>query len=326
MQLNTDRMTLERHTLDRLAFAPPAPPGLVRALALAVLAHAVLLAGLSVSVRWKRELPPASFSAELWASLPREAAPQPAAALPPPEPDAAVPRAPEKAIPTPLAPAPAPSPALSNADIAVQRETLAKRQQLQARAELALRDQEQAARVAKERATQAEVAKRQAALDAQKQAAELARQKSSQTTAQAKLEAQRLDSQRQENLKRMAALAGANTTGATALINSGSNSGTGGSGSAAKTAGPSASYGGKIQERIRPKIVFADELAGNPVAEVEVRAAPDGTITGRTLKTSSGNKAWDDAVLKAIDKTDTLPRDVDGRVPPVLVIGFRPKT
>ena len=37
------------------------------------------------------------------------------------------------------------------------------------------------------------------------------------------------------------------------------------------------------------------------------------------------NKAWDDAVLRALDKTETLPRDVDGRVPPSLTIGFRPQ-
>jgi colicin import membrane protein len=30
-------------------------------------------------------------------------------------------------------------------------------------------------------------------------------------------------------------------------------------------------------------------------------------------------------VLKAIDKTERLPRDTDGRVQPSLVIGFRPK-
>ncbi|MCZ8074759.1 MAG: protein TolA, partial [Paucibacter sp.] len=31
------------------------------------------------------------------------------------------------------------------------------------------------------------------------------------------------------------------------------------------------------------------------------------------------------AVLRAIDKTETLPRDTDGRVPPVLVISFQPR-
>ena len=58
---------------------------------------------------------------------------------------------------------------------------------------------------------------------------------------------------------------------------------------------------------------------------VQVRAAPDGTIVGTKLVQPSGNKAWDDAVLKAIDKTETLPRDTDGRVPPSLLIGFRPR-
>ena len=56
----------------------------------------------------------------------------------------------------------------------------------------------------------------------------------------------------------------------------------------------------------------------------EVKVAPDGTILSRKIVQSSGNKAWDDAVLRAIDKTEVLPRDTDGRVPPVLVLGFRP--
>jgi len=30
-------------------------------------------------------------------------------------------------------------------------------------------------------------------------------------------------------------------------------------------------------------------------------------------------------VVRALQKTQTLPRDVDGRVPPSLVIGFRPQ-
>ena len=39
---------------------------------------------------------------------------------------------------------------------------------------------------------------------------------------------------------------------------------------------------------MRPNIVFGDQVAGNPTAEVEVRAAPDGTIVGRRLVKSSG--------------------------------------
>ena len=76
---------------------------------------------------------------------------------------------------------------------------------------------------------------------------------------------------------------------------------------------------------MRPNIVYPDAVSGNPRAEVEVRAAPDGTIVGVRIVQSSGNKSWDEAVVRALHKTETLPRDVDGRVPSSLVIGFRPK-
>jgi colicin import membrane protein len=68
-----------------------------------------------------------------------------------------------------------------------------------------------------------------------------------------------------------------------------------------------------------------DTVAGNPRAEVEVRTSPDGTIISRKLTQSSGVKSWDEAVLKAIDKTEVLPRDTDGRVPSPITITFRPK-
>ena len=65
------------------------------------------------------------------------------------------------------------------------------------------------------------------------------------------------------------------------------------------------------------------QISGNPVAEVEVTAAFDGSITARKLIKSSGVKAWDDAVLRAIDKMESLPRDTDGRAPSLLVIVSR---
>mgnify|MGYP003431772090 CR=1 FL=1 len=62
---------------------------------------------------------------------------------------------------------------------------------------------------------------------------------------------------------------------------------------------------------------------GDPMAEVEVRVAATGRLFGRGWVRSSGNKAWDEAVLRAIDRTEALPRDVDGRVPPAIVIEFK---
>ncbi len=62
-----------------------------------------------------------------------------------------------------------------------------------------------------------------------------------------------------------------------------------------------------------------------PTAAEEAHTSPDGTIVGRKLLQSSSDKNWDEAVLKAHDKTETMPRDVDGLVLPALVISFRPK-
>jgi colicin import membrane protein len=43
------------------------------------------------------------------------------------------------------------------------------------------------------------------------------------------------------------------------------------------------------------------------------------------LLASSGSQAWDDAVLRAIDRTEVLPLDEKGKIPSVMDIGFRPK-
>jgi colicin import membrane protein len=55
-----------------------------------------------------------------------------------------------------------------------------------------------------------------------------------------------------------------------------------------------------------------------------VRVAPDGTILSSKVTKSSGVKAWDDAVVRAIEKTEILPRDTDGTIPPTMTIVFRP--
>ena len=161
----------------------------------------------------------------------------------------------------------------------------------------------------------------------QKKAQELAEQKKRE---QAKLDAERkkredaakaaedkrreaqLAADRQKNLERMMGQAGA-TGGANAR------------GSAQQSSGPSASYGGRVVARIKPNIVFTDVVNGNPRAEVEIRLLPDGTIVGSKLTQSSGNKAWDDAVLRAVERTATLPRDENGKVPSPIVLGFRPQ-
>jgi colicin import membrane protein len=142
-----------------------------------------------------------------------------------------------------------------------------------------------------------------------KEAKKLQEQKDAKQAAE---DAKKLEAIRKDNMKRIAGLAGA--TGAENAT-----------GTAMRASGPSDSYGGRIRARIKPNIVFTEEVTNNNPAEVEVKCAPDGTIVGFKLVKSSGNKAWDDAVLKAIQKTEILPRDTDGRVHSPLLISFKPK-
>lgn len=96
-------------------------------------------------------------------------------------------------------------------------------------------------------------------------------------------------------------------------------------GSDARTAGPSDNYAGRIKARIKPHIVFTDLIQGNPVAVVELRCGPDGRILSSRLVSASGVPAWDAAVLRAIERTEVLPANEQGRVPPVIEISFRPR-
>ncbi len=159
---------------------------------------------------------------------------------------------------------------------------------------------EEAKKLAEDKAKAA----KQAKLEAKKQAV--------QKEQLAKKEAVLAAVQRKENLERQNALLGA-TGGAQA------------SGAALKASGPSATYGSKVRAKVKPNIIFTEDIAGNPVAEVEVRTTLDGTIISQRLVKTSGNKAWDEAVIKAIIRTETMPRDTDGRVPTPMIIEFRPK-
>jgi colicin import membrane protein len=92
----------------------------------------------------------------------------------------------------------------------------------------------------------------------------------------------------------------------------------------AERSAPSETYASKVVAAIRPNIIFAGTVAGNPTAEVEVTTLHTGEIVGRKLIRSSGDSDWDTAVLRAIDRTQRLPKDGDDRVPSPMIIAFRP--
>lgn len=70
-------------------------------------------------------------------------------------------------------------------------------------------------------------------------------------------------------------------------------------------------YQAKIQAKIRRNIVMPPDVANNARAEFLVTLLPGGTVLKAERRKSSGNTAYDDAVERAIFKSDPLPLPPD---------------
>ncbi|WP_374659795.1 cell envelope integrity protein TolA [Inhella sp.] len=256
-----------------------------RSLLLALAAHGLLVWALAHGVNWRASSESAVAEAELWSVVPQAAAPK-AEEPPPPEP-VRPPTAPPREVVQPPKVEP-------EADIAQERERRRK-EELRKAAE-----QEEQQRKAREQRRIKEMEKLEA----------LRKQEAEKTQArEAKAEEARREKQRQDNLRRIQGLAGG--SGAP-----------GSTGTAAQASGPSAGYAGRIVARIQPRIVYTDAITARWSTLVEVRCAPDGLVLGRKVVTPSGNPAWDEAVLRAIDSAQRIPRDTDGTVPSSFTIAF----
>lgn len=281
---------------------PPEAAGMGRGLALALLAHGLLILALTYGLNWRSDNS-AAFEAELWSAVPQvaapreEAPPEPEPEAPKPDPRAAQQRAEQEAA----------EQQQRDAEIAIAKEK--KRKEEKAR--------EEAAKLEREKAAKEKEAKEKAAKDAKDKAAKEEAERKKQLDAKAAKEAKeakeadaRREALRQENLRRIQGMAGG-TPGST--------------GTAAQNSAPSAGYAGRIKGKIRPLIIYAEDPSANPTAEVQVTLGPDGRILGTKVLKPSSDADWDRAVLRAIEKAETLPRDVDGKVPPVLILTFRPR-
>ncbi len=309
-----------------LEFAPPPQPGAGRAWLTAGLVHALLFLALGLATAWKTQPQTVQAEAELWSATPQAAAPRLQESPPEPEPE---PEPVPQPKPAPAPPPPPPAPDLAqerlDAQIALEKK---KQQEKKKEAEQAEKLKAEKDKAAKEKAEKEKAelkrkerekerekedkAKEKAAKEKKaREEKERDKKKAAEKASEEKADAARADALRKENLKRMQGMAGAS-------------GGENATGTALKSSGPSASYAGRLVGRIKPNITYPGDVVGNPRAEVEVKVAPDGMILSRRIAQPSGNKAWDDAVLRAIDKTEILPKDTDGRVPPVLVLGFRP--
>ncbi|MGE5622075.1 MAG: cell envelope integrity protein TolA [Bacillota bacterium] len=310
---------------DATPYTVPQEPGRWRAIILAALVHLALLAFLWIGVRWQNETP-TTIEAEVWSPQPREAAPQPEPVVEKEPEPAPVIRETPREMPKPQVD----EPPVVKPDIALEQEKKRKelekkkkrleeeqlaRQKKLEQEKLALQKKEREEReaklkkeeeLAKKKAEQERLAKQEAEKkEKEKKAADAKRKQEAEEKMLAKL--------RNEELKRLA----------------GGVTGTGGSGEAAKSQGGRADsgYAGRVAAKIKSNIVFnaPESLADNPPVEYEVNLLPDGSIAGMKKLKSSGVPGFDEAVRRAIEKSQPYPKDKSGSVPSSFIGIHRPK-
>jgi colicin import membrane protein len=194
-------------------------------------------------------------------------------------------------------------------ELAAEKKKLASQEREAEKKKLALQEREQRRKLEAQRKRDEELERKEQA----KLAAADARRKEEDKRRRQEQDAKKLAQMREDNLKRIQGMAG----------------GTGGpssTGTAARSSGPSANWAGRVQELVMPKITFVRETSPSWVTEVEVRLSPSGAILSKHVVKRSASREWDEAVLAALDKTERLPADKDGRVPtePVTIV-FRPQ-
>ncbi|KVT90146.1 protein TolA [Burkholderia territorii] len=339
-------MNRQQSTRGAYPSQPPRERGTWRAFALAALMHVLLALFLYHGVQWQNSTP-AGAEAELWTEVPDVPAPRPVVAPTPP---------------AKLAPPPPPV-RDEQADIALQqkkrqqeaaaREALLEQQrraqQLKAQQEEARREQlaaQQAAALAaqkaaeRERQKQAEKLRQQQLVEQQKleqqklQQQKLQQQKQAQQAAKAKADAAakakaeaqakakadaaakaKLDRERSARLAQLQGMSGAGEGGGEGLAKSGTGTGSGGNAA-------SPGYPDKVRRRVKPNIVWGGERAGLTTV-VAIRCTPSGDVLSVSIRRSSGNSGWDQAVVNAIQASVPLPPDSNGRTPSDITITFK---
>lgn len=88
-------------------------------------------------------------------------------------------------------------------------------------------------------------------------------------------------------------------------------------------------YRDRISAKVRGHTRLPDNLVGNPEVRCLVKLLPTGEVKGVRVTKSSGNAAYDEAVVRAIEKSSPLPlpddRDARAAFVPELSFVHRPK-
>lgn len=314
---------------------PPQDSRFGASLALAVLAHLLLLSALTWGISWHQEAVLESSTAELWSSNPN-LTPQVADVVETQEPQEVPAPAPTPAKVSPPTPSKANSEALKDAQLAVEKlkkkeeekkekERLAKLElEKQRLKELEKKKQKE---LELEKAKKLEEEKLKKAKEIEKAKKDAPKPDPKELAKQQAKEAKEMERRRMEDLSRVQKSL-SNTSMASA-----SGSGIGPSSASNMSAGSgtgnamSANYAGKVIDHIKRNMGVHKEFSGNPSTEIKINCAPDGSITLSQMTKKSGDPEWDEVVNKAIEKiraTSKMPRDIDGRVPPTMIISVKP--
>ncbi|HYS68103.1 MAG TPA: cell envelope integrity protein TolA [Paraburkholderia sp.] len=321
---------------------PPRERGTGRAFAFALVMHVLLGFFLYHGIQWQNSTPEGA-EAELWTEVPDTAIPRPAP--PPPVPVAPAPPLPDEQADIALQEKKRQQQEAARqaqlaeqqrqqklqaqqedeakrqqqlaADQAAQKAAAAKQKQLQQQQQAEKQRQQQLAEQQKQQQLkeQQQEQQKQADAEAQKKAdAQKAAKAKSQADAAA--QAKKLDAERRARLAQMQGLAGGEGSTGNGLARSGTGSGSGGTAA-------SPGYADKVRRVVRPNITWGGETEGLETV-ISVRCSPTGTLLSATISRSSGNPAWDDAALRAVQRSDPMPQDIDGKTPGSFKITLRP--
>jgi len=285
----------------------PAPTFVAGALALGV--HVLFALLLVFGVSWQTQQP-APVMVDIWAALPAAQPPRPEPPAPPEpaaEPEVAPPPEPEPVkIPEPAPKRVAEEPPPPKApDIALEKK----------KAELE-KQKAEAARLKELKAKQA--------------AEEKARVEAARAEEARKLrEKQQAEQKRRELLRQMAAEdLGRAEEEARAARQAAASAAAAGKRQAA-VASVVGQYREMISAKVRGNTRLPDNLVGNPEVRCLVKLLPTGEVKSVQVTKSSGNVAYDEAVVRAIEKSSPLPlpddRDARAAFVPELSFVHRPK-
>lgn len=274
----------------------PAPKFAAGAMALGV--HALFALLLFFGVSWETEQP-APVMVDIMSAPPPRPAPAPRpASEPAPEPE---PPPPEPPRPEPVKEVPQPQPAPKAPDIALE-----KKKEEEARLK-ALKEKQ----LAEDKARAEEKARVEAEAARKAREKQLAEQKKRELLRQMEEDDFRARMDEEATLASQAAAkaAEAKRRGEVADI--------------------VAQYGAMISAKVRGNTRLPDNLSGNPEVRVRVSLLPTGQVKDVQVTRSSGNPAYDDAVVRGIEKSSPLPlpedRDARANFVPELSFVHRPR-